>query len=119
MSFYARNFGCDYCVRMNIDAALERHFWRWAAVLSVLLLACSLANDIRRKMWTDEFFTLYMAQQDGFDAIVKATANGSDGAPPLYSTVVHSILPFIHDDALSIRLPSTLACCGMFLFLLA
>ena len=62
-----------------INAALERHFRTWAAVLVALFLACAIARDLRIPMWTDEFFTLYMAQQPSMAEIVKATLEGSDG----------------------------------------
>ena len=98
--------------------SLERHFWRWAALFVVLLLACSIAIDLREKMWNDELFTLAMAQQGGPAEIVKAAAAGWDTVP-LYAIIVRSLLPIVKDDALAIRLPATLGYCGMVLCLLA
>ena len=47
----------------QINAALERHFWLCAALFIVPFLACSIARDVRTKMWIDELYTLHMAQQ--------------------------------------------------------
>lgn len=101
-----------------VDASLERHFWRWAALFVVLLLACSIAIDLREKMWNDELFTLAMAQQGGPAEIVKAAAEGWDTAP-LYAIIVRSLLPIVKHEALAARLPATLGYCGMILCLLA
>ena len=102
----------------RMSDSLERDFWRWTALFVVLLLACSIAIDLREKMWNDELFTLQMAQQGGPAEIVKAAAEGWDTAP-LYAIIVRSLLPIVKDDALAIRLPATLGYCGMILCLLA
>lgn len=103
----------------KIDASLEQHFWHWALALLLLLLACSVANDIRAKMWFDELLTLHVAEQPSFGEIVKAIREGCDGSPPLYAAMVHSILPVVRYDALAARLPATLGYCGMLLCTLA
>ena len=102
----------------EIDAALERHFWLWAAVFVALLLACSIVRDVRAKMWIDELGTLHVARQASPGEIVKATLEGCDAMPPLYPIVVHAILPWVRHDALAVRLPATLGYCAMVLCLL-
>lgn len=101
------------------DASLERFFWRWSLLFMVLFLACSIARDIRAKMYVDELFTLDMAKQANPSEIVKATIEGCDGMPPLYAIIVHSILPIVRNEALAVKLPATLGYCGMILCLLA
>lgn len=101
------------------NAALERHYWRWACLFLVLLLAFSVAKDIRLKLWLDELLTVHMAQQAGPAEILRATIDGSDGAPPLYAMIVASIMPIVKPQALAVRLPATLGFCGMVLCLLA
>ena len=103
----------------EINDSLERHFWRWASLFLVLFLVCLIARDLRDKMWLDEFFTLCVAKQAGPAEIVKAIAEGCDGAPPLYSMIVHSILPIVKHEALAVRLPATLGYCVMIVCLLA
>jgi hypothetical protein len=103
----------------EINAALERHFWFWAALFVALFLAGAIVKDLRTPMWTDELFTLYISQQAGAAEIVKATLEGCDGAPPLYATIVRAILPVVRNEALAVRLPSTLGFCGMVICLLA
>jgi hypothetical protein len=98
---------------------MERYFWRWASVIVALFLAASIARDLRNKMWFDQLCTLFIARQANPVEIVKATLEGCDGAPPLYSTIVHSILPIVKSDELAVRLPSTLGFCAMILGLLA
>jgi Dolichyl-phosphate-mannose-protein mannosyltransferase len=103
----------------KINAALERHFWFWAVLFVVLFLASAIVKDIRTPMWIDELLTLHMSQQADAAEIVKATLDGADGAPPLYAMIVSAILPVVRNEALAVRLPSTLGYCGMVICLLA
>jgi hypothetical protein len=102
-----------------VESALHAHFWRLAVLFGVVLLACSITEDLRKKMWIDELYTLYMARQASLTEIVKATQEGCDGVPPLYAMIVHAILPWVRNEALAVRLPSTLGFCAMFFCLLA
>ncbi len=101
----------------KIERALDRHFFTCVIAFTIVFFACSIAVDLRMKMWTDELLTLTMAQQASATEIVKATWEGCDGPPPLYSIVVHAILPWIPTEALAVRLPATLGFCGMLLCL--
>ena len=103
----------------RINASLEEHYWRWAFIFLVALFAFSIAKDIRQKMWLDELLTLHMAQQGGPAEILRATKDGSDGAPPLYAMVVASYLAVFRSQSLAVRLPATIAYCAMVLCLLA
>jgi hypothetical protein len=102
----------------RISGALETHFWTWALALTVLFFAASVGTDLRRRIWTDEFFTLTIAQQRTLPEIVNAIKEGCDGSPPLYATIVHFILPAAGSKELAVRIPSTLGFCGMILCLL-
>ena len=101
----------------EVNAALERHFWLFAALLVVQVLVYAIEIDISTKMWFDELFTLHMAQQASPGEIVKASLG--DVAPPLYPIIVHAILPWVRQAALAVRLPATLGYCGMVVFVLA
>jgi hypothetical protein len=103
----------------KINAALERHFWLWAVLFVVLFLASAIVKDVREPMWMDELIALHMSQQAGAAEIVKATLDGADGEPPLYAMMVRAILPVVRNEALAVRLPSTLGYCGMVICLLA
>ncbi len=103
----------------KINASLEQHFWRWASAFLLVFLICSIARDIRSKMWIDELFTLYVAKQANITEIIKAIKEGCDGSPPLYAIIVHSLFRVIRNEALAVRLPSTLGFCGMILCLFA
>jgi uncharacterized membrane protein YhdT len=103
----------------EFNAVVERRFWLFATIFVVVFLACTLREDVRNKMWLDEIFTLHMAQQANPGEIVRATLEGCDGVPPLYSMLIHAILPVVRNDALAVRLPSTLGYCGMVVCLLA
>ena len=103
----------------KIDVSLEKDFWRWGSTFVAVFLACSISTDIRSKLWIDELFTLHVAKQMNLVEIARAIIEGSDGQPPLYAMIVHLILPLVRDEALAVRLPSTLAYCAMVLCLLA
>ena len=103
----------------EISVALERHFWHYAALFGIVLLASAIVQDVRAKMWIDELYTLHMSQQASPGEIVRATLEGCDGAPPLYAIIVRAILPWVPHQALAVRLPATLGFCGMAICLLA
>src|SRR6478609_5598617 len=69
----------------GIERTLERHFWGWTALAMTLLLLSMIVIDVRKKLWFDELITIYMAKQGGPVDIIRATAEGVDVSPPLYS----------------------------------
>lgn len=95
-------------VATDLNASLERHFWRWAALFLLVFLACSIAIDLRIKMWMDELFTLYVAKQDGLSGIIRAIIEGCDGSPPIYAMIAQKILPLTAHEELAVRLPATI-----------
>src|SRR5262249_31575501 len=94
-------------------SVLEQHFSGLTTVFLLLFLLCSLIQDLRLKMWYDELFTLYVARLGDPVEVVKATMEGVDATPPFYATIVSYLLPIVRDDALAVRLPSTLGFVGM------
>jgi hypothetical protein len=103
----------------RISAFLDRHFKLCTALLILVLCAWAIHVDLRQKMWVDELYTLHMSEQPTLADIVHATIEGADGAPPLYSMLVHCIRPWISSDSLAVCLPSTLGFLGMIVCLLA
>ncbi len=99
----------------KINASIEKHFWRWASLFTIIFLACSIARDLRTKLWFDELFTLYLAKLASPQEII----NFNDASPPLYPIIVHWLLPIVGNDALAVRLPATLGYCAMIVCLLA
>jgi hypothetical protein len=93
----------------KINASLEKHFWRWASLFTIIFLVCSIARDLRTRLWFDELFTLYLAKLGSPQEIVSF----NDLSPPLYPIIVHWLLPMIGNDALALRLPATLGYCAM------
>ena len=100
------------------DALIHRHYFLIGSILVLLMAAGFIARDARDKMWMDELFTLLMGGQPNFAEIVHASMDGVDTAPPLYSTIVHSVLPWVRNEALAVRLTSTLGFGAMALCLL-
>jgi hypothetical protein len=103
----------------GIERTLERHFWRWTALAVAMLLLSMIVVDVRKKLWIDELVTVYMAKQGGPAEIVRASADGVDVSPPLYSMLVEAMLPLVRNEALAARLPSTIGLCLMLVGLLA
>ena len=79
----------------KIDASLEKHFWQWAFLFTIIFLACSIARDLRTKFWFDELFTLHIAKFSSPAEII----NFNDASPPLYPIVAHWLLTIVHNDA--------------------
>ena len=103
----------------KINATLEKYFWLWSVLFVLLFLAVAIVQDVRTPMWIDELLTLHISQQAGPVEMVKATLEGDYGMPPLYAMTVRAILPVVRNEALAVRLPSTLGYCGMIICLLA
>lgn len=99
----------------RISASLDTHFWRWAWLFTVVFLVCSIARDLRTKLWFDELFTLYIAKLPSPSEIV----GFDDASPPLYPIIAHWLLPIVQNDALAICLPATLGYCAMIFSLMA
>ena len=99
----------------RINASLEAHYWRWASLFTLTFFACSIARDVRAKLWFDELFTLYLAKLPGAREIIAY----NDPSPPLYPIIAHWLLPIVGNDALAIRLPATVGYCAMLVCLWA
>ena len=97
----------------DVDSILERWFWPILVTLTAILFAAILAADFRLQLWSDELFGLYVARSPSLSQIAAMTLAGVDITPPLYNTIVHSLLPFLPSEALAIRLPSTIGFCAM------
>jgi len=37
----------------RINASLEKHYWRWAFLFTLIFFACSIVRDLRTTMWFD------------------------------------------------------------------
>jgi hypothetical protein len=101
----------------QIETALDRHFWLGSLLFVLSFFICSVIQDVRLKMWTDELFTLYVAQEKTPRAIVKITSE-FDVSAPLYPMIAAAIRPMVRQDALAVRLPSTIGFCAMLLCVL-
>ena len=67
-----------------VHLVLEKQPTKFAVLFSIVFLSCTIAIDLRSRMWIDELYTLQMAGQASPGDIVRATLGGSaDGAPPL------------------------------------
>jgi hypothetical protein len=106
----ARKFGAIR-ISEKVNASLEKHFWRWAIAFTVVFLVASIARDLRTTLWFDELFTLHLAKL----ANVREIISFNDASPPLYPIIVHWLLPIVGNEALAVRLPSTLGYCAMLL----
>ena len=99
----------------RINASLEKHYWRWVSASTLIFFVLSIVRDLRTTMWFDELFTLYLAKLGSGQEIIAF----SDASPPLYPIIVQWLLPIIGNDALALRLPSTLGYCAMMVCLWA
>ena len=99
----------------TINASLEKHFWLWASLFTIVFFACSIVRDLKTTFWFDELFTLYIAKLASPEEII----DFNDPAPPLYPIIAHWLMPIVQNDALAIRLPATLGYCAMIVCLWA
>ena len=97
----------------DVDTILERRFWPIVITLTAILAAVLLATDFQLKLWNDELISLNIARSPGFRQIATMTLAGADATPPLYTVLVHCLLPYSPSEALAVRLPSTIGFCAM------
>jgi hypothetical protein len=76
------------------------------ALFAVILTAGALGRVIRRPLWHDEIFTLYIATRSAADGLWQALATGVDLNPPLYFLTVRASAAIFGDGAVATRLPS-------------
>ena len=99
----------------RVDSLLESGFWPVAIALTLILFAVLVSMDFHLKLWTDELITLHLARLPELSQIASAAKDGADATPPLYTLLVHSILPYSPSVAVAVRLPSTIGLCATFL----
>ena len=102
----------------SFEAFVEKFYWAVGSILIGVIFVYLLYKDLRLHLWADEIATLYIARLGSVSAIIRATLEGVDPAPPLYSVICHLLLP-IAPQSLAIRLPSTIGLCAMAAGLLA
>ena len=97
----------------DVDGVLERSFWPIVIALTAILFAVLLTADFQLKLWNDELIGLFVARSPSLSQIAAMTMAGADATPPLYSVMVHTLLPYSPSEALAVRLPSTIGFCAM------
>ena len=97
----------------DVDGVLERSFWPIVIALTAILFAVLLMADFQLKLWNDELIGLFVARSPSLSQIAAMTMAGADATPPLYSVMVHTLLPYSPSEALAVRLPSTIGFCAM------
>ena len=100
-----------WCV--DVDNFLEHRFWPIVITLTAILAAVLLTTDFQLKLWNDELISLNVARSPDLRQIAKMTLAGADATPPLYSVIVHYLLPYSPSEAVAARLPSTIGFCAM------
>jgi hypothetical protein len=100
-------------------AGVKRPPW-WATAILGALAAAFLYYAATRKLWLDELYTPYIAQQPSVRALIDALLDPSDGMPPAYALCVHALEAFLGETELAIRLPAYLgflgACASLYAF---
>ena len=62
----------------------------------------------RKMLWDDEFFTLYLANTNGWHDLLRALATGADQHPPTFYYLTHGVLHFFGMSHVTLRLPAIL-----------
>jgi hypothetical protein len=91
----------------SLSVFLSRYYWLIVSVATAVQMVLAIVIDFRRKMWIDELYTLFTADQKSIWEIIKAIMEGCDTAPPLYAIFVHALLPLIPSEEFSVRLWAT------------
>jgi hypothetical protein len=87
------------------------HRRAWLLLIGLLglhfVLTCRLA--IVKIIWTDEFFTLYLARLPGWHDLSSALLTGGDQHPPLFYLIHAFFLRVAGESEFALRLPELLA----------
>src|SRR5437879_3559838 len=87
----ARGF---FAPALAIKGFVEDHFWSVVILFGLVFMAGLIGIDMRRRMWADELITFYVARHTSLQEIINASLDRCDLTPPLYSLLVHFILPW-------------------------
>jgi hypothetical protein len=97
------------------DLSIRDPSWFTVWLIAIGMVASSIVIDARKLMWADEIYTVLTSRQPNISTIVEHIKAGCEGIPPLYLSLVHVLMPVLHNDALAARLPSTLGFGAMIL----
>ena len=95
---------------------------RWiVGLFTVGMLVGTVGRDVRRPLWHDEIFTLYVASASATAGLWNVLSTGVDLNPPLYYLCVRIAAAVVGYGSLATRLPSTLgflvACLALYVFM--
>ncbi len=94
---------------------VERRKYLALFMCSVVYFCFTVPIALRKLMWDDEFFTLYISGAASFSEIWKAVLTGADQHPPSFYFLTHTVFSGFGISHLTLRLPAML---GFWLMLL-
>jgi hypothetical protein len=60
-------------------------------------------------VWTDEFFTVYLARARSFSDLLRALSTGGEPNPPAFFWIVHGSVAIFGENGIGLRFPSVVA----------
>jgi hypothetical protein len=102
----------------SLEDWIERRTGLVLAAFAAAYLAAFLVIDAVRPMWTDEFYSFYIARLP-LPEMWNAMLTGADQHPPLFYLVTRLSLAIFGENELAVRLPATLGFLAMTLAVFA
>jgi hypothetical protein len=92
-------------VAVWIDESVAKHALIWISVLAIIFMGDLSIQAWQSPLWTDDFYTYYIAAQPTLTGTIHAILEGCDQAPPLYALLVRPLIHLIPNTQFGLRLP--------------
>jgi len=97
----------------------ERKLW-WLALFTIIYLFFTLLNALRKPLWFDELFTVYLARLPSLGDLWSALGSGFDPNPPLPYLLTRFSFGVLGEGPVAARLPAVVGfwsmCVCLFFF---
>jgi hypothetical protein len=94
----------SYFAETLVEQVEKRRLWLLAS-FSILYLAVTYLIALRKPLWNDELYTLYIARLPSISAVWAALSTGAEQIPPFFYVLTRVSLAFFGASELSLRLP--------------
>jgi hypothetical protein len=84
----------------------EHHRWPIAGFLSIIYFVLTSASAMRKLVWDDELFTLFISGTRDLAGIWQALLTGADQHPPSFYFLTHALFATLGISHFTLRLPA-------------
>lgn len=88
---------------------IERRRGMLLLAWTLVFAGATAALAVRKPLWDDEFFTLFIATTPSLDDLGQAVLTGADQHPPLFYVIERAVLHLLGESELALRAPAAVS----------